>query len=108
MSFYTDATIADLPVILDLVAYSADPAAMGQRIASQTGDADLQQVLQDLGTDASGLTVVKGWAAFAEDFRTLLDAVQGIEDGMSFEFQVQTDKTGGIVKVTIGGNAIEV
>ena len=106
MSFYTDSTIADLPVILELVSLSADPKAMGIRFASQTSDPDLAQVLQDLGADA-GTDPLFGWMQFGRDFRTLLGAVQGIEDATGLDLSVQADQTSGRVIIEVGGTAIE-
>jgi len=106
MSYYTDATIADLREVLLVIGIGQDPRAMAGRFIAQSSDPDLVEVLQDLGTDAAGVELV-GLLPGMRSLVRAADALQGIEDHDSATVSLSSDSFGYTLTVSPAGLVVE-
>lgn len=130
MSYYTDATIADLPTVLELIRGGSKPDVMMARFVADVADADLLEVLLHLTADAGGNNK-QGRARNDHGIGKILDrildsnaqvdalaelwmrpveiaeALQGIEDREQTTISVDTKSDGTILRVGTGGTVVE-
>ena len=108
MSFYEDATIADLDAVLQLVRINPLPVVVIVRFVQALPTGDLKEVLQDLMGDIAGGTYpVAGELTVAAAQIQAADALQGIEDQEQASVSLSTTNDGDTLVFNTGGTAIE-
>jgi len=113
VSFYEDATIADLQVVLLLVLGGEKRQAMHDRFIAESLDADLLEVLADMKTDAAPnwYKPDQGIPANLKNILTAIvavkEALQGIEDQEQATVQVTTTEEGVTILLAAGGTTVE-